>query len=156
LQDRHGLSVNMLLWCLWCGEHFDAPNELIVRKADDISRRWSVAVTIPLRNARRALNAPPVQVSPDDANSLKAQISNNELAAEKIEQAALERLATDTIAVAGDSGGAAARSRKALATYIRLTDAVKTPGFSVSLIEDLIGLRFPPSDSDSYCVGQTA
>lgn len=152
LQDRHGLSVNMLLWCLWCGERFDAPGDLVVKKADHIDRQWSGAVTLPLREARRALRAPPIQTPAEAARALKEQIAASELAAEEIGQAALEQLATDNLVCVASVEGAAARARKALAAYIRLTDAVRTPGFSVSLIENLIGLRFPPSDSDCDCV----
>lgn len=150
LQDRHGLSVNMLLWCLWCGAHFEPPGDLVVRKANDLSRRWSDAVTSPLRAARRALKAPPIQS--EAVPALKEQIKTCELGAERIEQAALERLALDNLARSGALESAAGRARKALAAYIRLTGAVKTEGFSVSLIEDLIRLSFPPSESDGNCV----
>ncbi|OFW99854.1 MAG: TIGR02444 family protein [Alphaproteobacteria bacterium RIFCSPHIGHO2_12_FULL_63_12] len=148
LQDRHGLSVNMLVWCLWCGAHFQTPTDLVVRKAVDISTRWSAAVTMPLREARRALKAPPIQAPKEMTASLRAQIVKDELAAEKIEQAALERLAVENLVAAESPAEAAVRARKALAAYIRLTDAAKSHGFSVSLIENLIGLKFPPSESD--------
>lgn len=141
----------MLLWCLWCGAHFEPPGDLVIRKASDLSRRWSEAVTSPLRAARRALKAPP---APDEAiETLREQVRKCELGAERIEQSALERLALDNLARSGDLGDAAARARKALAAYIRLTGAVKTEGFSVSLIEDLIRLNFPLSESDGDCVG---
>ncbi|MEK7266631.1 MAG: TIGR02444 family protein [Pseudomonadota bacterium] len=148
LQDKHGLSVNMLLWCLWCGTYFETPGDLVIKKAVYTANWWSIAVTAPLREARRALKAPPIRAPMEAANDLKEQILKGELSAEKIEQGALERLAVETLVSAASVDGAAARGRKALAAYIRLTDAIKTPGFSVSLIENLIGLRFPASDSD--------
>ncbi len=152
LQDRHALSVNMLLWGLWCGARFETPSDLVIRQADDISRRWSMAVTAPLRAARRALKAPPIHTQAEAAQALSELIGESELAAEKIEQSALERLAAERLVRVDSAHGGAARARKALAIYVRLTEAVKTPGFSVSLIEDLISLRFPPSDSDGDCV----
>ena len=148
LQDRHGLSVNMLLWCLWCGEHFETPGDLIIKKAVDIAHWWSAAVTTPLREARRAFKAPPVRIAPEAASALTEQIAKSELAAEKIEQEALERLAAENLVAVTSAAGAKGRARKALAGYIRHTEAVKTAGFSVSLIENLIGLRFPSSESD--------
>lgn len=147
LQDRHGLSVNMLLWCLWCGANFEAPGELIVRKADDMSRQWSANVTAPLRMARRTLKAPPIMVPEIEREALRERIKAAELEAERLEQAALEKLAKDNL-TPRPGVNASSRARKALAAYIRLTDAAKTPGFSVSLLEDLIGLTFPPSESD--------
>lgn len=148
LQDKHGLSVNMLLWCLWCGAHFQTPADLVVKKALDVSTRWSTAVITPLREVRRALKAPPIQAPKEMTASLRAQIVKDELAAEKIEQAALERLAVENLVAAESPAEAAVRARKVLAAYIRLTDAAKSPGFSVSLIENMISLKFPPSESD--------
>lgn len=152
LQDRHGLSVNMLLWCLWCGAQFEPTNDLILRKADDLSRRWTAAVTAPLRTARRALSAPPMQTPNEEVSSLKAQIKQSELMSERLEQTALERLAIENLARAGNLDGAATRARKAIAAYVGLTGAARTPGFSVSLLEGLIGLSFPPSESDDDSV----
>lgn len=152
LQDRHGLSVNMLLWCLWCGAHFETPGDLIMRKAEDLSRRWTGAVTSPLRAARRGSSAPPVQTPDEETSALKTRIKQAELMAERIEQMALEWLANENLAGARDREGAVKRSRMALAGYVRLTGAVKTAGFSASLLEDLISLSFAPSESDGDCV----
>lgn len=152
LQDRHGLSVNMLLWCLWCGVHFETPGDLVIKKAVETSSAWSGAVTAPLRAARRHLHAPSLQAPREELIALKTRILNDELAAEKIEQDALGRLAAENLVGATRAEGGATRARKALAAYIRLTGAAKTPGFSVSLIENLIGLRFPSSNSGGDCV----
>ena len=152
LQDRHGLNVNMLLWCLWCGAHFETPADLILRKAHHLSRRWTGAVTSPLRAARRALSDSPIQTPNEEASALKAQILQSELTAERIEQTALGRLAIENLAGARDREGAVTRARKTVAGYVRLTGAAKTAGFSAALLEDLISLSFAPSESDGDCV----
>lgn len=110
----------------------------------------------PLRVARRALTSPPIKAPARAVETLKGEIKKCEFEAERLEQAALETLARDNLNTASDAGEAAVRARKALAAYIRLTDAAKTPGFSVSLLEDLIGLTFPPSESDGECVERAA
>lgn len=153
LQDRHSLNVNMLLWVLWCAERFEAADDIVIRKADDLSRRWSSTVTAPLRAVRRTLKSPPLNVSGAAAEALGNQIKKSELAAEQIEQEALEALAIECLKPARETAGAPARARKSLAAYVRLTDAIKTPGFSVSLLENLIRLSFRQSESDGDSVG---
>ncbi|NWG93418.1 MAG: TIGR02444 family protein [Parvularculaceae bacterium] len=147
LQDAHGLNVNMLLWCLWCGTAFREPPEIVLRKAIDLSSRWTLAATAPLRSVRRNLKTPPRQAPPDAARRLRDSVKAVELAAEDIEQRMLEALAREDLAPAEEAGGAG-RARRNLAAYVRLADAARTPGFSVSLLESLIELTFPPSESD--------
>lgn len=62
LQDRYDLSVNILLWCIWCAQDFAELPDIAIRKAADLSEQWTRAVTGPLRTARRALKTPPRQV----------------------------------------------------------------------------------------------
>lgn len=147
LQDRHGLDINLLLWCLWCADRFEAPPEIVIRKAADMMRRWSADVTAPLRGVRRALKEPPPQASSPETSSLRDRVTEIELSAEKIGQEMLEALAGAMLTPAANRNGAVAKARRTLAAYVRLTDAARSPGFSITLLEELIELIFPASES---------
>lgn len=140
LQDGHGLDVNLVLWCLWCSTRYEEPQLPLIRKAVDLTGEWTASVVVPLRSIRRYLKAAPAQAT------LLERIKVVELAAEKIELEALEAFAASALqpATAGDPIG---RGRRTLASYARLTNAAKTPGFSVSLLEELIELIFPSPES---------
>jgi len=153
LQDAHGLNVNLLLWGLWCAERFEAPPELVIRKAVDVTHQWPTEVTTAIRGVRRTLKAPPPQAPAAAAAELRERLKHDELMAEKIEQEMLEALAIGNLKRCAIPAGAAARARKTLAAYVRMTSAARSPGFSVSLLENLIELTFPTSDSDDSCVG---
>lgn len=154
LQDECGLSVNLLLWCLWCARSFETPQEIDIRKAEDITRRWSAEITGPLRGARRSLKSPPPQADAGMASALRDRLKECELAAERIEQDMLEALARANLAPAS-AGGAnmETRARRALAAYAKLQGAARRQGFSVTLLETLIELTFQQSESDVGGVG---
>ncbi|MDX1423550.1 MAG: TIGR02444 family protein, partial [Kiloniellales bacterium] len=88
LQDRHGLDVNLLLYCCWAGaraRRLDAAD--IVRLVAAVVD-WQGAVVRPLRAARRHLKG---LAGADDARlaDLRSRVKGCELAAERIEQAML-------------------------------------------------------------------
>lgn len=153
LQDKHGLDINLLLWCLWCADRFEAPPEIVVRKAADIVKRWSTEVTTPLRSVRRALKEPPRQAPSPETATLRDRVKEIELSAEKIGQEMLEALAGAMLTPAASRNGVAAKARRMLAAYVRLTDAARSPGFSVTLLEELIELIFPMSESGGDRIG---
>lgn len=116
LQDRAGLDVNLLLWCLWAG---------VVRRSDVGAAgvaaavaavgRWPEEVVRPLRAARRALKG---YAHPDPAlvAALRERVAADEFAAEQGQQ---RLLATVTLASgAAEPAVAAARN---LAHYARWT-----------------------------------
>jgi uncharacterized protein (TIGR02444 family) len=153
LQESHGLNVNLLLWCLWTGAWFEEADEIVIRKAKDVTAEWSRSVTSPLRGVRRFLKAPPAQVAAAEIEPLRAVAKELELSAEKFEQDMLQALAVANLRLSPNLSGAAKRARRALAAYVRTTDAAKCPGFSISLLEALIELTFPSSESDGDRVG---
>lgn len=153
LQDSHGLDINMLLWSLWCADRFEPPPEIVVRKAADMMRIWSSDVTAPLRGVRRALKQPPPRAPALEAASLRDRLKDVELSAEKIGQAMLEAFANATLPPAADRIGVVSKARRTLAAYVRLTDAARSPGFTITLLEDLIELTFPASESDGDRAG---
>lgn len=147
LQDRFYLSVNMLLWCVWGSRFFEPAPDIVIRKAADISLQWSRSVTEPLREVRRKLKAAPPEVPADQANALYLKLKDDELAAERMEQDMLDAFTRRSLIPQEPGPHAIANSRKSLAAYIRTTHAAKMLGFSVSLLETLIGLTVPFAES---------
>jgi len=153
LQGSHGLSVNLLLWCLWTGAWFEEADEIVVLKAKDVTVEWSRSVTSPLREVRRFLKAPPARIAAAETEPLRAVAKELELSAEKVEMDMLQALAVANLRPSPNPSGAAKRARRALVAYVRTTDAAKSAGFSISLLEALIELTFHSSESDGARVG---
>lgn len=148
LQDRHGLSVNLLLWCLWGGQYVGEFDPALIRKAADKSDAFARETVIPLRAVRRWLKSTPDGENPSGRNALRARVKEAELMAESLDQEALEALALSGGSEPPLPADADGRARRALAAYVRMTAAAETEGFSVSLLERLIELTLAPSESD--------
>lgn len=148
LQDEAGLNVNLALWCLWCGRDFEEAPEIVLRKAIDLTSRWSADLAAKLRDVRRALKTPPRQADEDKARALRDLVKKAELNAEEIEQEMLENLARDQLqpisAPTSDSTSSneaeahKTRARRNLVNYAALGGASRHHGFSVSQLERLI------------------
>lgn len=148
LQDDFGFNVNIALWCCWCGEDYESMQEIVLRKAIDETLRWNENVTSNLRAARRHIKAESVQ-DDSERESLRTRIMDAELAAEHIEQTSLQKLAEKALTKANNEANRAARARRNLASYAALLGAASKKGFTVSLLESLIGNIFPEYAADS-------
>ena len=85
LQDRHGVDVNMLLFCAWAGRrgHILGPEDLARLRA--AVQPWQAAVVGPLRAVRRQLKT--MDVVPEPAiDRLRTRVKDAELDAESVEQ----------------------------------------------------------------------
>lgn len=88
LQDRHGLDVNLLLYCGWAGSRgrrLDAGDLGLLRSA---SRPWHDNVVAPLRAARRWLKQQ-TAVPEDVGETFREEVKGLELQAEMLEQLVL-------------------------------------------------------------------
>jgi uncharacterized protein (TIGR02444 family) len=85
LQERHGLDVNLLLFCCWAGHrgHRLSPAELESLTA--AAGAWHARVVVPLRGLRRWLKGREAAAQ-GAAGALRARVKARELAAERIEQ----------------------------------------------------------------------
>jgi uncharacterized protein (TIGR02444 family) len=149
LQDRHGLNVNILLWCAWIAGRFSRPEDIVLRKAIDLTAPWSRDVVAPLRAARRALKSPPRTASAELAAALRENVKAAELAAERIEQELLAGLAAKTLAPQPEATNALPECRRLMARYAELAGAVGRPGFSTLLLDDLARALFPDAGDAS-------
>lgn len=88
LQDRHGIDVNLLLFCAWAGaqgQRFDGGDLGLLRSA---SRPWHDHVVAPLRAARRWLKQQ-TAVPEDLGETFREEVKALELQAEMLEQLVL-------------------------------------------------------------------
>ena len=87
VQERLGIDVNFLLFCLWLGESGNGalPREKILRARAAVAD-WHEAVVKQLRSVRRTLKER-IGAAPEGlAKDLRAQIQAREIDAEHIEQ----------------------------------------------------------------------
>ncbi len=102
LQDRHGVDVNLVLYCAWAGSRgrILALAELISLMS--VTRSWQADVIGPLRTVRRHLKS--ARAVPEQ---LRARIKAAELEAEAVEQQMLyDALAPDAgQGTPADAGG---------------------------------------------------
>jgi uncharacterized protein (TIGR02444 family) len=111
LQDRHGIDVNVLLYCLWLGEQGVESGETRFDAALAAVREWHIEVVRSLRAIRRRLKTPIGGISPAFAQPLRARVQKTEIEAEHNEQLTLAALGP----VAAGKSGFDAAGRAALA-----------------------------------------
>ncbi len=88
LQDRHGLDVNLLLYCCWAGACGRVLSDAEVERLVAAVKPWRSAAVEPLRSLRRWLKDAE-GARPDLAASFRERVKALELEAERIEQQTL-------------------------------------------------------------------
>ncbi|MFO0988317.1 MAG: TIGR02444 family protein [Alphaproteobacteria bacterium] len=111
LQERHGLDVNALLFCVWLGEsgRGPAPREALAAAFDAVAG-WHEAVVRTLRPLRRQLKSGFAPIEAGLVQALRARLQKVEIDAEHVEQLAL---AASAAAQAPARPGLAAAERAA-------------------------------------------
>ena len=115
LQDRAGVDVNLLLFCLWAGCRRVALPPTTVKAAIGVSRRWYDSVVNPLRTLRRVLKRPARASSP--VRALRRHVAELELEAERVQQGHLLALVQRVVPGQGEPVLLAAANT---ASYFRL------------------------------------
>lgn len=95
LQDRFGVDVNVLLYCLFRAADGHAIAREDLEALDRGIAGWRAEVVAPLRSIRRAMKTAPLLTDPAEQGSLRERIKACELAAERAEQRELERRGAD-------------------------------------------------------------
>jgi len=103
LQARHGLDVNLLLFCCWLASRGIAPDRATLEAIAAAAERWQEAFVRPLRAVRSRLKADLAQPRPGDvaarfpdlAAALRARVLAVEIDGERLEQLLLAELAAD-------------------------------------------------------------
>ncbi len=95
LQDRHGLDVNVLLFCCWYGCTRGPLDDSTFEHVLSFCEPWASRVVRPLRSARTWMKAAGCMqggVSEDDCMALRDRIKKVEFEAEYLQQTTLEDL----------------------------------------------------------------
>lgn len=124
LQDRAGVDVNLLLFCLWAGRSRIVLRPTTVKAALAVSNEWRSHIVEPLRSVRRHLKDP-AQASMV-LRALRERVLALELQAERLQQDAFYALASPVKPGKGEPAMLAADN---LAAYCRAA-----------------GIRLAPSD----------
>ena len=111
LQDKRGLDVNLLLFCVWAGLSRGELEDETVAEARELAGDWSRRVVCRLRAVRRELAS-------DDYPKLRSEVQRVELAAEKVVQELLEALALRSPALDQPRATALRSARANLACYL--------------------------------------
>ena len=91
LQDRAGADVNVLLFLLYLARHRRRITRSDMATLDNTVAMWREQVVRPLRTARRHLKIADQPFASESAARLRNEIKRDELAAERIQQVALEK-----------------------------------------------------------------
>lgn len=90
MQDEAGVDVNLLLFCLWCGQEGVALEAEDIAALDDAGPgAWREQVVRPLRAARRAMKEPPTAFEPSETERLRTALKHVEIESERLQQMVL-------------------------------------------------------------------
>jgi uncharacterized protein (TIGR02444 family) len=92
LQDAAGVDVNVMLYLLYLAARGRGVHADDMGRIESVAAVWRDAVVVPLREIRRKLKAPLGEFAPAVTCGLRDDVKRIELAAERIEQQALESL----------------------------------------------------------------
>ena len=143
LQARHGIDVNILLFCGWAGRRGRALDAAELGRLIEAARPWRDAAVLPLRELRKWLKHQGVAPGPAAA-ALRERIKACELEAEAIQQALL----VAAIAVPEGAGGPAVTADNML-RYIRELGIAPAADDTAALADVLRGCHpeLPPLDA---------
>lgn len=142
-QDRHGADVNVLLYLLYVATEGRLLQAADVARIDALASPWRQAVVAPLRAMRRRLKSPVGAFEPEASAALREEVKRIELAAERLLQLTLERLAPAHHLGAASGEEARARARIHLDLYrLHLGAANSAPN---DRLVDAIAAWAPPA-----------
>ncbi|MEQ8252699.1 MAG: TIGR02444 family protein [Oceanibaculum nanhaiense] len=129
LQERHGLDVNLVLYCCWRG---DVLSEAQIEAAIALTAPWRAEIVQPLRALRRRLKPGFPPFPEENVQGLRKRIADAELEAERLQQQALDALARN-------EGPVLSPSRQAATANLMLLAALCQAGDSTGALEQLAG-----------------
>lgn len=109
LQDSAGADINVVLYLFYLAAQSRRLDEDAIAALDAATVQWRDRVVRPLRMARRHLKSCPAPFAGDGSAELRNAIKRDELAAERIEHTAIERLCPPRNAATAASPEAAIR-----------------------------------------------
>jgi uncharacterized protein (TIGR02444 family) len=128
LQDRDGLDVGTILFCLWAAGRSATPHGATPLGLAQLgavlatARPWRENVILPMRRARRRLKAAVPSVDPAQVQDLVGMMSKAELSAERHLLEALERQHSPLAAETRSSDAAEQAAWRNVSDYVSLTE----------------------------------
>lgn len=95
LQNEFGFDVNLILFCYWYGYSYGTIDDRLLQLVIEFSDNWKQNVVQPLRTVRKWMKLNADAFQPDQSSQyscLRERIKDDELAAEKYQQEAVEKL----------------------------------------------------------------
>jgi len=133
LQDEGGADVNVVLYLLFLADRGRLLDAAAIDRIESISIAWREAVVAPLRGVRRRLQTAVGEFEPSQTAALRTDVKRIELAAERLQQEALERLVpASTLGIPASDRNSCARNN--LALYARRVPTL--PATAVELIQN--------------------
>lgn len=141
MQDEAGVDVNLLLFCLWCGQEGVALAAQEIATLDGAgSGEWRETVVMPLRAARLALKEPPCTFDVVEARRLRTTLKRVEIESERMQQVVLAN-AAEAMGLLASAGRSALRaSTTAKANASAYLGSLSEAGFAVWRLDELVRL----------------
>lgn len=150
LQERHGIDVNLMLFCLWLGHSGrGVMNGAEIDAAVSASNEWHHIVVKGLRHVRQALKDGFPDVDQDLAQALRSEVQKTEINAEHLEQLILvDAVPREPSRADAPEGGRARDAAENLQLYARAAGMTlgARDGGDITLI---LGRAFDGLDSDT-------
>ena len=120
LQERHGIDVNFLFFCIWHGLRTGTLDPAALLEKHAAVAEWHQTVVRHLRSLRQRLKEPIGPVESDLAQALRARLQKIEIDAEHIEQVTLFAGSTLQPAALRRAGEARRNAADNVSEYFRL------------------------------------
>ncbi|MCW5772133.1 MAG: TIGR02444 family protein [Rhodospirillaceae bacterium] len=144
LQERHGVDVNALLFCLWLGASGRGPAaDEALAAAFDAAEAWHAEVVRSLRAVRKRLKTAIGPVDGGLAQALRSRLQALEIDAEHIEQLALAAApaATAPADTGLDADARAGHAARHAAGYFRRLGA-RLDGSDIAALRNIMAAAF--------------
>lgn len=115
LQERHGLDVNLLLFCCWAAARGRQLDAATLAAAEAAVAGWRNQVVRPMRALRRRLKREIAGFPAEPVDALRRRLLDLELEAERLEQQRLEPF----LPARGGAEDGPAQAVRALRLYLR-------------------------------------
>jgi len=125
LQERHGIDVTFMLFCLWHGSVNAKPLDGHMPALAAAAREWHETVVLPLRAARHRLKAETGTSQKPETEALYRKVLAAEIDCEHAELLMLAERA-DALAGPPDRAGSPAATAENLSTFLAVSDVVPT------------------------------
>ncbi|MEX2614815.1 MAG: TIGR02444 family protein [Alphaproteobacteria bacterium] len=131
LQDRHGLDVNIILYCCWAAGQGVALEAAAITAITDGTKAWRREVIRPLRAVRRALRGGIAPVAAPAGDALRKDVQRLELDSERLLQDAMWQTFPIPAPVGGRDIGGLAQAN--LECYARVSN-VASAGADLGIV----------------------